>query len=74
MSALNEQAPPTAGEDSISRLPPELFESDSLVLIVLGPVPFMITVTGPRKEAVADAYRRAGLEIRILTHQSAASS
>jgi hypothetical protein len=73
MSAL-EQAPPTGGEVSISRLPSELFESDSLVLIVLGPVPFMITVTGPKKDAVAAAYRRAGLEIRILGQQSAASS
>ena len=38
----------------------------ALVFIVIGPVPFMVTVSGLRREAVVEAYQRAGLQIEIV--------
>ncbi len=49
------------------------FGPDVLVLIVQGEPPFMVTVTGVRKQQVIDAYQRAGLQIQIVSEQKAAS-
>ncbi len=46
---------------------------DALVLIVLGPVPFMVTVTGLQRDEVVEAYRRAGLQIQVVEERRAAS-
>jgi hypothetical protein len=43
------------------------------VLIILGPVPFMVAVSGSCKEAVVEAYRRAGVPIEIVEERRAAS-
>ena len=46
---------------------------EALVLIVLGPVPFMVAVRGLRREAIIEAYRRVGLQIEIVEERRAAS-
>ena len=46
---------------------------EALVFIVIGPVPFMVTVSGLRREAVVEAYQRAGLQIEIVEERRAAS-
>ena len=46
---------------------------EALVFIVMGPVPFMVTVSGLWREAVVEAYQRAGLQIEIVEEQRAAS-
>jgi len=46
---------------------------EALVLIVLGPVPFMVAVSGLRREAIIGAYRRVGLQIEIVEERRAAS-
>jgi len=46
---------------------------EALVLIVLGPVPFMVAVSGLRREAIIGAYRRVGLQIEIVEQRRAAS-
>jgi hypothetical protein len=48
-------------------------DSEALVLIVLGPVPFMIAVSGLRRGAIVEAYRRVGLQIEIVEERRAAS-
>lgn len=52
---------------------PSGIDPDALVLIVLGPVPFVVTVSGLRREQVVEAYRRAGLQIQIVEERRAAS-
>jgi len=49
------------------------FDPEALVLIVLGPVPFMVAVSGLRREAIIEAYRRVGLQIEIVEERRAAS-
>jgi len=46
---------------------------ETLVFIVIGPVPFMVTVSGLRREAVFEAYQRAGLQIEVVEERRAAS-
>jgi hypothetical protein len=48
-------------------------DPEALVLIVLGPVPFMVAVSGLRREAIIEAYRRVGLQIEIVEEGRAAS-
>jgi hypothetical protein len=48
-------------------------DPEALVLIVLGPVPFMVVVSGLRREAIIEAYRRVGLQIEIVEERRAAS-
>jgi hypothetical protein len=52
---------------------PSGIDPEALVLIVLGPVPFMVTVSGLRREAIVEAYRRVGLQIEIVEERRAAS-
>jgi hypothetical protein len=52
---------------------PDGLDPDALLLIVLGPVPFMVAVSGTHKEAIVAAYRRAGVPIEIIEQRSAAS-
>ena len=52
---------------------PDGFAPEALVLIVHGPVPFLVVVTGSCKAAVIEAYRKVGLEVEILSEQRAAS-
>ena len=49
------------------------FDPEALVLIVLGPVPFMVAVSGLRREAIIEAYRQVGLQIEIVEERRAAS-
>jgi hypothetical protein len=48
-------------------------DSEALVLIVLGPVPFMIAVSGLRRGVIVEAYRKVGLQIEIVEERRAAS-
>jgi hypothetical protein len=48
-------------------------DPEAFVLIVLGPVPFMVVVSGLRREAIVEAYRRVGLQIEIVEERRAAS-
>jgi hypothetical protein len=48
-------------------------DPEALVLIVLGSVPFMVAVSGLRREAIVEAYQRVGLQIEIVDEQRAAS-
>jgi hypothetical protein len=48
-------------------------DPEALVLIVLGPVPFMVAVSGLRREAIIEAYRRVGVQIEIVEERRAAS-
>jgi hypothetical protein len=48
-------------------------DPEALVLIVLGPVPFMVAVSGLRRGAIVEAYRRVGLQIEIVEERRAAS-
>jgi len=52
---------------------PDGIGPDALILIVRGPVPFMVAVSGPQKEAVVEAYRRAGIPIEVVEERRAAS-
>jgi hypothetical protein len=52
---------------------PSGIDPEALVLIVLGPVPFMVTVSGLRREAIVEAYRRVGLQIEIVEERRAVS-
>ncbi len=52
---------------------PSSIDPEALVLIVLGPVPFMVAVSGLRREAIVEAYRRVGLQIEIVEERKAAS-
>ena len=52
---------------------PSGIDPEALVLIVLGPVPFMVTVSGLRREAIVEAYRRVSLQIEIVEERKAAS-
>ena len=52
---------------------PSGIDPEALVLIVWGPVPFMVAVSGLRREAIVEAYRRVGLQIEILEERKAAS-
>lgn len=55
------------------QLLPDGLGPDVLLLIVHGPVPFMVAVSGSCKEAVIEAYRRAGVPIEIVEERRAAS-
>lgn len=57
----------------MNQLVPEGLGPEVLLLIVLGPVPFMVAVSGSCKEAVIAAYRRAGVPIEIVEERRAAS-
>ena len=57
----------------MNQLVPDELGSDALILIVLGPVPFMVAVSGSCKEAVVEAYRRAGVPIQLVEERRAAS-
>jgi len=52
---------------------PSGIDPEALVLIVLGPVPFMVAVSGLRREAIVEAYRRVGLQIEIVEERRASS-
>jgi hypothetical protein len=52
---------------------PSRFGPDAVMLIVLGPVPFIVSVSGLRRAAVIEAYQRAGLKIQIVGEERAAS-
>jgi hypothetical protein len=52
---------------------PSGIDPEALVLIVLGPVPFIVAVSGLRREAVVEAYRRADIKIEIIEERRAAS-
>lgn len=57
----------------MSQLVPDGIGPDMFVLIILGPVPFMVAVSGSCKEAVVEAYQRAGVPIQIVEERRAAS-
>jgi hypothetical protein len=57
----------------MTTLLPSGIDPEALVLIVLGPVPFIVAVSGPRREAIVEAYRRVGLQIEFVEEQRAAS-
>jgi hypothetical protein len=52
---------------------PSGIDPEALVLIVLGPVPFIVAVSGPRRGAIVEAYRRVGMQIEIVEERRAAS-
>ena len=54
-------------------LPPPEHDPEALVIIVLGPLPIMVSVTGLSRQSVIDAYREAGLQIQFVDEQRAAS-
>jgi hypothetical protein len=53
---------------------PDGIAPDALVLIIHGPVPFLVAVTGSRGEAVIEAYRQAGIDVEIVSRDQRAAS
>lgn len=53
---------------------PDGVAPDALVLIVHGPVPFLVAVTGSRGEAVIEAYRQAGIDVEVVNREQRAAS